>query len=80
MENINVIKIVLRCFEMVLGLRVNFHKTKVGSMSTNKELLEDFAKILNCTQMKVLFKYLGIPIGDNPWKQQFCKKVKEIYI
>jgi len=34
-----------------------------------------YAKMLNCAQMSISFKYLGISVGGNPRKKEFSKEV-----
>jgi len=65
-ENLTTIKTILICFELTSGLRVNYHKTRIGGMGIGKETIQNFSRFLNCSQMKVPLKYLGMPIGDNP--------------
>jgi len=71
-QNIGVIKAILRSFELVSELRVNFFKTKIGGLGLYAILLKDFSNILNCKHMKIPFVYLGMPIGGNPKNKHFC--------
>ena len=64
-HNVLVIKAMLRSFELVSGLRVNFHKSTVGAE------LRILSKCLNSRLMGLAFKYLGMPIGGNPRKCVF---------
>ena len=43
LENIKVIKTILRCFEEVSSLRVNFHKTIIGRKGIEREEMEQFS-------------------------------------
>jgi len=70
-QNIMVIKSILRCFEIASGLKVNFHKSKIGSIGIHLRKVERFSAILNCSIMKVPFKYLGIPVGANHRRIEF---------
>jgi len=54
-HNVLVIKAMLRSFELVSGLRVNFHKSTVGAE------LRILSKCLNSRLMGLPFKYLGMP-------------------
>jgi len=65
LKTIFTIKVVLRCFEIVSGLKVNFHKSFFGSIGICSEDVSIFFKCLNCMQMGVPFRYLGMPIGGN---------------
>ena len=66
-----VIRSILRCFEIASGLKVNFHKSKIGSIGIHLRKVERFSTILNCNIMKVPFKYLGIPVGANHRRIEF---------
>jgi len=64
-HNIMIIKSILSCFELALGLKVNFSKSRLGRMIVNHSHLRLYSYILNCEITKVLFKYLGLEMGDN---------------
>jgi len=63
-----VIKSILRYFELVYALRVNYHKSKIGIVRIQKMAVDNFCRILNYSDIKIPFKYLGILIGGNPRK------------
>jgi len=56
-KNILVIKSILRCFETVSSLRVNFHKSKVGGTSLDLNVLVNYVMILNCDYISFPFEY-----------------------
>jgi len=60
-----VIKSILRCFEIASGLKVNFHKTKLGSIGMQNRMIERFSIMLNCMTMNIPFLYLGIKVRAN---------------
>jgi len=68
-QNIKVIKVILKSFELVLGLKVNFSKTKVSGVGLNKEFMQKVSTILNCENVDIPFEYIGMPIGGNPRKK-----------
>ena len=70
-QNIVVLKSILICFEIASGLKVNFNKSKLGSMGIHDNMVQRFSTILNCSVMKVPFKYLGIPVGENHRRKDF---------
>ena len=57
-----VIKVMLNCFEMTSGLKVNYMKSRIGGVGCNQYLVQSCATILNCEVMKTPFKYLGMSI------------------
>nr|KYP51642.1 Transposon TX1 uncharacterized [Cajanus cajan] len=68
-ENVIAIKGLLRCFELVSGLKVNFSKSKFSAIGIDIPLAESYAHLLNCTLLQIPFCYLGLPIGANPRKK-----------
>jgi len=71
MHNIIVTKCILKCFEMRLGLQVNFHKSNIDGIGIDRSEIVRFLKVLNCKIMKILFKYPGTQVGGNPRKFVF---------
>lgn len=59
-ENIFAVKSVLRCFELVAGLKVNFFKSKIAGVSVENNWYHSSASMLHCQQMQILFIYLGM--------------------
>lgn len=60
------IKRILRCFEVMSGLKINFHKSQVCGIGVQDDLVKEFAAGLNCHSQKLPMKYLGLPLGENP--------------
>ena len=54
---------ILLCFELASGLKVNFLKNRLGGLGMDSSLLQRFAAILNCNVMVTSFVYLGLPVG-----------------
>ncbi|XP_006590126.1 uncharacterized protein [Glycine max] len=65
-QNVKIIKSILRSFELVSGLKINFAKSSVGAIGKNEQWQMEAARYLNCGVLSFPFEYLGIPIGDNP--------------
>ncbi|XP_071708379.1 uncharacterized protein [Rutidosis leptorrhynchoides] len=65
----------LECFEKVLGLKVNYHKSSISGMGVIKEEVERMAKRVNCKIGELPFNYLGIPIGCNMNRVESWKPV-----
>ncbi|KAL5137894.1 putative ribonuclease H protein [Glycine soja] len=68
MENIKAIKTILRAFELVSGLKINFAKSSFGAIGMSDSWKQNTAIFLNCSLLAIPFVYLGIPIGANPRK------------
>lgn len=67
-SNVKVLKCILRNFELVSGLRVNFHKSGITGVKVSQGSLDHAASILNCKVRSIPFKFLGILVGENPRK------------
>ena len=68
-ENIHILKALLRGYELVSGLRINFAKSQFGITGGGVNWALEAANILHCRQLEYPFLYLGIPIGANPSSQ-----------
>lgn len=73
------IKRILRCFEMVAGLKINFHKSMICGVGVDNGLVEEFADIHNCQSHKLPLKYLGLPLGANTGRKQTWQPVVDRY-
>jgi len=65
------LKAILRGFELASGLKINFHKSKLTGINAQRNNLACYAKTLNCAQMGIPFKYLGLEVGGNLRKRKF---------
>lgn len=63
MGNLWAMKAILRCFELVSGLRINFHKSRILGVNVDQNFQQDAAMFLNCKCGGIPFQFLGIPIG-----------------
>ena len=75
MENVRVIKAVLRTFELASGLRINFAKSSCGAIGAPDHFKQLAANYLNCRLLVFPFVYLGIPIGANPRRSQMWDSI-----
>ena len=66
MDNVTVIKAILKSFEMVSGLRINFANSQFGAIGQTEDWCRFAADYLNCGPLQFPFSYLGMPIGVNP--------------
>ena len=66
MQNVKTIKSILRSFDLVSGLKINFAKSSFGVIGKSNQWRKEAAEYLNCRILSLPFKYLGIPIRDNP--------------
>jgi len=74
-DNIFSYKAILRCYEIVSGLKVNFHKSKLTGIKVDSFVMSTYTKTLNCNMMKLPFQYLGVEVGENSRKKQLWDPV-----
>lgn len=67
-KNLRAMKAILRCFELVSCLKVNFHKSRVIGINVGQQFEHDAAVFLKCKLGGIPFKYFGVPLGVNPRK------------
>ncbi|XP_028087686.1 uncharacterized protein LOC114288382 [Camellia sinensis] len=65
-EEIVNVKRILRCFEVMSGLKINFHESVVCGVGVSDTMVHDFTSTLHCLCQKLPLKYLGLPLGANP--------------
>jgi hypothetical protein len=65
-ENLWTLKAILRAFEMVPGLKVNFWKSCVMGVNVSNDFIRLASSFLNSKVALVPFIYLGLPVGANP--------------
>lgn len=62
-QNVWVIKSLLQVFDLVFGLKVNFHKSSLMGIHISELWLAKAAHFLNCRIGNIPFLYLGLPMG-----------------
>ncbi|GKV26308.1 hypothetical protein SLEP1_g35639 [Rubroshorea leprosula] len=63
-ENIRMVKDVLRWFEIMSGLRINFNKSSIYGYNVSERWLKGSAGMLRCGVGRAPFLYLGLPIDS----------------
>ncbi|PNX81845.1 cysteine-rich receptor-like protein kinase [Trifolium pratense] len=76
-DNIRTMKSILRGFELVSGLKINFVKSKLYGINVEANFLAAAASFLDCSHDSIPFKFLGIPVGANPRRQATWKPIVE---
>ena len=75
------VKRILRCFELLSGLRINFSKSLVAGEGVEENNMEEVADLLRCRVKSLPIMYLGLPLGANPRRiktwQPIIDKVKK---
>ncbi|GKV25736.1 hypothetical protein SLEP1_g35131 [Rubroshorea leprosula] len=62
-ENIFAVKTILRCFELMSGLRINFSKSSVVGYNVSERWIKGAASVLHCGVGETSFMYFGLPVG-----------------
>ncbi|XP_019416450.1 PREDICTED: uncharacterized protein LOC109327752 [Lupinus angustifolius] len=65
-DNVMALKSILKCFELVSGLKINFHKSNFIGMKSKRDFVQMAIEKLCCEAGAIPFKFLGIPVGANP--------------
>ncbi|KAL8123355.1 hypothetical protein AgCh_011356 [Apium graveolens] len=80
LENVVAIKSILHDFHLLMGLKINFSKSRLYSKGKGLEILEQAANVLGCVIREWPISYLGVTIGLSPREKIFwdplVKKVK----
>ncbi|XP_057720056.1 uncharacterized protein LOC130934510 [Arachis stenosperma] len=80
-ETIKNYRRLLRCFELMSGLSINFDKSSLISINCEESWVQGMCGVLGCKAASLPVKYLGISLGANPrlvktWKP-IIDKVEE---
>lgn len=79
-ENVVVIKSLLRCFEFATGLKVNFFKSRCGAIGVDEIDVRALAGILHCRVLTFPFVHLGIPIKANSKRRSTWRPIVDKYV
>ncbi|XP_016199040.1 uncharacterized protein LOC107640007 [Arachis ipaensis] len=80
-ESVKNYKRLLRCFELMSGLSINFEKSSLIPINCDQHWVQRMCSLLGCKEAALSVKYLGIPLGANlrlvkTWKP-IIEKVEE---
>jgi hypothetical protein len=67
-DNLWTLKAILRGFELIFGLKVNYWKSCLIGVNVADDFLVMATNFLNCRTGGIPFKYLGLPVCANPRK------------
>jgi len=57
-------RVVLFCFEVLSGLKVNFHKSLLVGVIVNDSRLNEVVSVMKCQVGWLSFMYLDLPIWE----------------
>ncbi|XP_015954814.1 uncharacterized protein LOC107479182 [Arachis duranensis] len=68
-------KRLLRCFELMSGLSINYDKSSLIPVKCEKEWVTNMCGLLGCAEAALPIRYLGISLGANPWLVKTWKPI-----
>ncbi|GKU91277.1 hypothetical protein SLEP1_g5176 [Rubroshorea leprosula] len=74
-DNIKAVKGILRWFELLSGLKINFNKSVLYSFNASDEWGRMAVAALNCISGSLPFTYLEMPVGDIMCRRKAWKPV-----
>ncbi|GKV04880.1 hypothetical protein SLEP1_g16977 [Rubroshorea leprosula] len=78
-DNIWAAKSIMRIFELVSGLKINFRKSQLIGINVSEGWMSKMTHILNCKQGELPCRYLGVPIGGSGKKISMWKPLIESF-
>lgn len=63
LEEVQTVKLLLNEFEVVSGLKINYHQTILCGVGVPDLELQALTQVFNCQSQKLPIKYLGMPLG-----------------
>lgn len=76
-EQVENLKYILKIFETIFGLRVNFLKSSLVDIGVSKQDLDGYTNFLGCRVEEWPLKYLGLPLWGRPKSVFFWDPVVE---
>ena len=76
-DEIPAFKRILRCFQLVSGLKINISKSILVGIGCLEETTRSLTNIINCKSGKLPIIYLGLPIGAKPRSKSLWDPVIE---
>jgi hypothetical protein len=77
LEKAENLKLVLRAFERLSGLKINFHKSEVFLFGEAKEKMSEYVSLFGCKEEAMPFRYLGIPMSPRKLSNKDWAAVEE---
>ncbi|XWS30038.1 hypothetical protein CRYUN_Cryun24cG0083600 [Craigia yunnanensis] len=69
------VKRVLQCFQIMSGLKVNFHKSSLIGIDIEQHILEGWADAISCKTKNLASINLGLPLGASSKSLEIWKSV-----
>ncbi|XP_015950345.1 uncharacterized protein LOC107475226 [Arachis duranensis] len=75
LETIRGYRRLLKGFEMMTGMKINFRKSAIIGLNCDEEVVDMACDVLGCSKANLPIKYLGIPLGANPKRTKTWRPV-----
>lgn len=69
-ENLKVIVRILRLFELLSGLKVNYNKSLLFGCNIDEQTMVEGAELIGCERDGSQFSYFGLKVGTHPHKAE----------
>ncbi|XP_058724719.1 uncharacterized protein LOC131596153 [Vicia villosa] len=74
-QNLWCLKAILRGFELMAGLKINFSKINIVGINLCEDYIQMSSTFMSCGIGVTPFKFLGVMVGDSPRKTAMWKEV-----
>ncbi|GKU90755.1 hypothetical protein SLEP1_g4707 [Rubroshorea leprosula] len=74
-ENIRTVKDILKWFELMSGLRINFSKSSIFCYNVSEKWLKGSAGMIHCRVGRAPFLYLGMPVDGKSGNKKYWELV-----
>jgi len=77
LEQAKNMKLLLCAFQLLSGLKINFHKSEIFCYGAAKEMEDEYTTLFGCNAGEYPFRYLGIPMHHRQLFNSEWQKVEE---
>jgi hypothetical protein len=77
LEKAKGLRVVLRAFEKLSGLKTNFHKSELFCFGDTKKRVAKYVRLFGCKEGEFPFRYLGIPMSPSRLLNRDWRAVEE---
>jgi len=79
LEQVKNLKLLLCTFELLSGLKINFHKSEIFCYGAAKQMEDIYTDLFGCNAGEYPFRYLGIPMHHRQLLNSEWSKVEECF-
>ncbi|KAM0042735.1 putative RNA-directed DNA polymerase [Helianthus debilis subsp. tardiflorus] len=78
-NNIKNVALLLRCFHICSGLKINLKKSSLFGVGVEDLVVEEMASMVNCSVGRIPFIHLGVPVGAKMCRVASWKSIFDIF-